>query len=989
MNLHRAMHLSGTFINPIISVLLQKGFSEITNELVGKSLHAFCIKNFVRLSIFHTNTLISLYSKHGKTEAARHLFDEMPQRNEATWNTIISALVRVSLHSSAFLLFTQMRAQGFNTSGFVIASLLTGCTDSLIMLHEGFQIHGLITKNGLSHNVYAGTALLNFYSTYGFHSNAHSLFDNMPEKNVVSWTSLMVGYSNNGNRMEVINLYNKMKQENVKCNQNTFTTVITSLEDKPFSLLQVLVDVIKCGFEHDVSVSNSLISMFGNSGNIQSARYVFDEMPTRDTISWNSMISAFSRNHSCEDSFHCFKCMRDVHKDLDPITLSALLSVCVSMENILYGAAVHGLVQKLGFGLNLPLCNTLLCFYSESGKLNDMVKLFEEMDNKDSISWNTLISGYTQEGESFNAFKVFVKMLQRQITPNHVTFASALSACSNRKFLKEARIVHALVFISGFHKNLIVGNALVTMYGKQKKMWKAKKVFKRMPEKDLVTWNTLIGGYAECEEPNETIEVFNFMRKEKEPANYITLIQVLSSCVTQNHGKMLHGYVIISGFDSDDYVKNSLITMYGKCNDLDSSTRVFDQFVNKDYVSWNAMLAANAHNHGEEVLKRFNEMKKTGIRLDHFTLSSALSAASNLSALEEGQQIHGLTFKHGFDSNQYVTTAITDMYGKCGEINDVTKMLPEGRIRPLVLWNILISSYARQGLFLEAIEAFHEMVKLGFKPDHVTFVSLLSACSHGGLVDEGLEYYSIMTKKFGVDVGIEHCVCIIDLLGRSGKLLEAESFIKKMPVPPNEFVWRSLLAACRIHGNLELGKQAVKHLLESNPLDDSAFVLYSNVCASTKKWEYVQDIRSEMEFSNVKKKPACSWIKIKRNVSSFAIGDKSHPNSDKIYAKLYEIRKMIKESGYVADTMFSLQDIDEEQKEDHLWKHSERLALAYGLICTSDSSDLQIFKNLRVCGDCHEVFKFVSAIVKRKIVLRDPFRFHHFRDGKCSCGDYW
>ncbi|KAI3510064.1 hypothetical protein L1887_25591 [Cichorium endivia] len=720
----RGMHqFGGTIINPIISVFLQKGFSEITNETVGRSLHAFCIKNYLRLSIFHTNTLINMYSKHGKFEAARYVFDEMPHRNEATWNTMISALVRVSVYSEAFILFSQMRAQGFETSGFVMASLLTGCTTSSFMLTQGFQIHGLILKNGLLYNVYAGTALLNFYTSYGFHSSAQSLFDKMPEKNVVSWTSMMVGYSDIGNPMEVINLYNKMRYEDVKCNQNTFTTVITScgsLEDESLGL-QVLGHVIKCGFEYDLSVSNSLISMFGNTGNIQDACYIFNQMSARDTISWNSMISAYARSFSFNDSFNCFNLMRHVHGKLDPITLSALLTVCASMEEHQMGDLVHGLVHKLGFDLNLSLCNTLLLFYSETGKLNDMIRLFEEMPDKDLISWNTLISGYIQEGEYLGALKVFDKMLQRQRIVNHVTFASALSACSNPQLLAESQILHALVFTSGFHGNLIVGNALVTMYGKQKMMWQAEKVFERMPEKDLVTWNTLIGGYAECEQPDQTIKAFNFMRKQNEPINYITLIHVLSSCVNPNqivsHGRPLHGFVILSGFDSDDYVKNSLITMYGKCNDFDSSTRIFNGFVNKDYVSWNAILAANAHGHGEEVLKKFKEMKKNGIHLDHFSFSASLSAASNLSALEEGQQLHGLTLKSGFDSHHYVTTAVTDMYGKCGEIKDVMKMLPEAKIRPLVSWNILISSFARQGLFPEAIEAFEEMFELSHEDD--------------------------------------------------------------------------------------------------------------------------------------------------------------------------------------------------------------------------------------------------------------------------------
>ncbi|KAI3769017.1 hypothetical protein L6452_00113 [Arctium lappa] len=983
-------------INPIVSSFLQKGFSDITNENVGKSLHAFCIKNFCRLSVFHTNTLMNMYSKYGKLEAAWYLFDEMPQRNEATWNTMISAFVRVSLYQDAFELFAQMRAQGFETSGFVIASLLTGCTSSRVMLHQGFQLHGLILKNGLLYNVYAGTALLNLYSAYGFQSSAHRLFEKMPEKNVVSWTSLMVGYSDDGYPMEVIKLYQQMRCEDVDCNQNTFTTVITScgsLEDESLCL-QVLGDVVKCGFVYDLSVANSLISMFGNLGRVQEACYIFNQMSMRDTISWNTMISAYARNLSYVNSFYCFNLMRRAHEDLDAITLSALLSACGSMDNLVWGSAVHGLVYKLGLDSNLCLCNTLLGMYSETGKSKEMVRLFDEMPKKDLISWNSLIAGFVQEGEYLDALTVLVRMLRRQKSVNHVTFASALTACSDPELLGEAEILHALVFTSGLHDNLIVGNALVTVYGKQKMMSKAEEIFERMREKDLVTWNTLIGGYAGCEEPNLAIKVFNLMRKQDEPINYITLVHMLSSCVAPNylfsHGMALHSHVINTGFDSDDYVKNSLITMYGKCNDLDSSMRIFDGFVNKACVSWNAIVAAYAHHgHGEEALKRFSEMNKTGIHLDQFSFSAALTAAANLSSLEEGQQLHGSTVKFGFDSNQYVTTAMLDMYGKCGEINDVMKMLPEPKTRPRVLWNILISALARQGSFREAKEAFHEMVTMGLKPDHVTFVSLLSACSHGGLVDEGLTYYSSMTTKFGVPVGIEHCVCIIDLLGRSGRLSEAESFIKKMPIPPNDFVWRSLLAACRVHGNSRLGKQAAEHLLESNPSDDSAYVLYSNVCASSGKWEAVRNVREEMESSNVKKKPACSWIKTKRKVSSFAIGDKSHPQSGAIHAKLDEIKKTIKEAGYVADTSFALQDIDEEQKEDHLWKHSERLALAFGLINTPEGSGLQISKNLRVCGDCHSVFKFISKIARRKIVLRDPFRFHHFSDGKCSCGDYW
>ncbi|KAL7222712.1 hypothetical protein ACSBR1_024416 [Camellia fascicularis] len=426
---------------------------------------------------------------------------------------------------------------------------------------------------------------------------------------------------------------------------------------------------------------------------------------------------------------------------------------------------------------------------------------------------------------------------------NYVTFSSALAACSNPEFLVEGKIVHVLVIAVGLHDNLIVGNALVTMYGKCSMMCEAKQVFQKMSKQDLVTWNALIGGYAENEEPGEAVKFFKLMRGGCIPANYITIVNVLGAFSAPT-ALMIHGMPL---------------------------------HANINPVTWNAMVAANArHGDRENALKLFIEMQRAGVDLDQFSFSAALAASANLAILDEGQQLHGLATKLGFDSYLYVTNATMDMYGKCGELDDALKMLPKPNMRSRLSWNILISTFARHGSFRKAKETFHDMLRLGSKPDHVTFVSLLSACSHGGLVDEGLSYFALMTKEFGVPVGIEHCVCIIDLLGRSGRLSEAEIFITEMLVPPNDFVWRSLLAACRIHGNLVLGRKATEHLLHSNPSDDSAYVLYSNACANYGKWNHVENVRGQMQSYHIKKQLACSWIKLKNEVSSFGIGDQCH-----------------------------------------------------------------------------------------------------------------
>ncbi|KAF3436939.1 hypothetical protein FNV43_RR19692 [Rhamnella rubrinervis] len=938
--------------NPEVSSFTRKGFSEITKEINGRALHALCVIGILPLSVFYSNTLVSMYSKFGCIKQARYVFNDISKRNVASWNTMMSGYVRVGMYLEAIGFFREVRDRGLKPSGFLISSLITACDKSACTFIEGLQVHGYVVKIGLLSDVFVGTSLLHFYCTYGHASDAQKLFEEMPDRNVVTWTSLIVGYSDNGELGKAVDIYKRMRHENICCNENTIAAVfsICGMLGDEFLGLQVLGHVIKSGFETNVSVSNSLVAMYGSCGSVEEACYVFDHMDERDTISWNSIISANAHNGLCDNSLRYFCWMRHVHKEVDSTTLSTLLMVCSSIDNLKWGRGIQGLVVKLGLESNNEECQNALDLFSEMLRMGKLV--------------------------------------------NYITITSALAACSSPEFLPEGKILHALAILAGLQTNLVIGNALVTMYGKAGMMTESKMISGTMPKRDEVTWNSLIGSYAENEQPNEAIKAFNMMREEGIPENYITVVNILGACSTpeglQKHGMPIHAHIVLTGFEFDKYVQSSLITLYANCGDLSSSNSIFYGVANKNSITWNAIIAANAHHgYAEEAIKLILKMRYAGLDLDQFSFSVALSASGDLAILEEGQQLHSLAIKLGFESDHYVTNAAMGMYGKCGEMDDALRILPSQVNRSRLSWNILISSFARHGCFQKARETFHEMLNWGQKPDHVTFVSLLSACSHGGLVDEGLEYYASMTENFNVPPGIEHCVCIIDLLGRSGRLAEAENFIKEMPVPPNDLVWRSLLASCKIHRNLELGKTAAENLFKLDSSDDSAYVLYSNICATTGKWEEVENVRSLMGSNNIKKHPACSWVKLKGQISKFGMGEQSHPQTLRIYNKLAELRKMIREAGYVADTSYALHDTDEEQKEHNLWNHSERLALAFGLISAPQGSPIRIFKNLRVCGDCHSVYKFVSGIVGRRIILRDPYRFHHFSDGKCSCSDFW
>ncbi|GAA0156252.1 hypothetical protein LIER_13784 [Lithospermum erythrorhizon] len=979
-----------------ISAFHQKGFSIIADINNGKSLHAFLIKNSAHLTIFHTNTLINMYCKFGKARYARIVFDTMLERNSASWNNMISGYVRDCFYDEGVMLFMEMRVSEFEINGYVVASVLTAINRLGDLLVEGLKMHGLVLKSGLVKDVFVGTSILHFYGVYKMVLNSLRFFEEMPVTNVVSCTSLMVSFLSNGVPKSVIDVYVRMTLEGVSANENTFTAVISACGalDDEFLGHQVLGHVVKVGFEDNLSVENILVSMFGSFGRVEEATSVFHHMNQRDTISWNSLIAVYAQNRSFDGSLRYFHYMRHDHDEINSITLSALLSAFGSSDKLKWGRGVHGLVVKLGFHKNICVCNTLLTMYSESGRSKDTELIFGGMEEKDLISWNSMVAAYVSEGKISDALTILIGLLQTGKEINYVTFTSALSACSDPTFLAEGKLVHSLLIVSGLQKNMILGNALVTMYGKCGIMDEAKKIFQIMPEKELVTWNSLIGGFAENEQLHEAMSTFKLMRYGGEHANYITIINLLGAFSTPSDllklGSPLHAHIVQTGLATDEFVKNSLITMYAKCGDLNSSNYIFSSLAKKTSVTWNAMVAANAH-HGcwEEGLKLVRQMQRDRLEFDQFSLSAGLAASSSLASMEEGKTLHGLAIKLGFNSYFYVTTATMDMYGKCGEINDVLKMMPEPHERSRLSWNILLSAYSRYGAFTKAQETFHELLDHNIEPDHVTFVSLLSACSHGGLVDEGLAYFNSMTTEFRVPASIEHCVCIVDLLGRSGRLTDAEAFIEKMPVPPNDYIWRSLLAACRLHGHIDLGKKAVENLIQSKPSDDSAYVLYSNLCATSGRWHDVQNVREDMEANKVRKKPACSWVKMKDKVITFGIGDISHPESEQIYEKLQELRERASEAGHVTDTSFSLQDTDEEQKEHNLWNHSERLALAYCMISTPKGSSLRIFKNLRVCGDCHSVFKLVSRMVGRQIILRDPYRFHHFIDGNCSCGDYW
>ncbi|CAN1252276.1 Pentatricopeptide repeat-containing protein At2g27610 [Linum perenne] len=428
----------------------------------------------------------------------------------------------------------------------------------------------------------------------------------------------------------------------------------------------------------------------------------------------------------------------------------------------------------------------------------------------------------------------------------------------------------------------------------------------------------------------------------------------------------------------------SLLTGYAQNGEIEEASKVFERISKKDIVAWSAMVAGYAQGGDTEgAVKTFVEMAKHGVEPNEYTFSSVVNACTAAMApVQQGMQIHAWSIKSRRNDALCVCSALVTMYAKTGDIESANEVFRRQRERDLVSWNSMISGYAQHGDVEKALEVFKEMQILGMEMDGVTFISVISACTHGGLIDEGRRYFDEMVKEHRIEPTMEHYSCLVDLYGRAGQLEKAMEVINSMPFPPSATVWRTILGASRVHRNLELGELAAEKLIELQPGDSAAYVLLANMHAVAGNWKERTRVRKLMDVRNVKKEAGYSWIEVKNKTYSFLAADSSHPMSNQIYAKLKELGVKLKDDNV-------LLDVDDEHKESVLSQHSERLAIAFGLIATPRGTPLRVMKNLRVCGDCHAVIKLISAIEKRYIVVRDTNRFHHFKDGSCSCGDYW
>ncbi|XP_058090487.1 pentatricopeptide repeat-containing protein At3g16610 [Magnolia sinica] len=751
--------------------------------------------------------------------------------------------------------------------------------------------------------------------------------------------------------------------------------------------------------KHSAHMKNSFLlekiaCMYIACGEINLARLAFDEIQKPSIFLWNSMIRAYAWKGPFDQAIELYNRMLKSGVMPNKFTFPFVLKACSGLLALEEGSEIHKHAARVGLDSDVFVCSALVDLYAKCGCLDVAYQLFDKMPDRDVVAWNTMISGLALHGFYEDAIRLVLKMQKAGTSPNSSTLVAVLPAVGQAKALHKGKSVHGYCVRRCFDKDVLLGTAVLDMYAKCEHLHYARRAFDVMSIRNEVTWSAMIGAYVLCDQMIEALAVFNWMMLEEvlNPTS-ATLGCVLRACARLNDlnkGKQIHGYSTKSGFVLDVTVGNSLLSMYAKCGVVDDAISFFDEMKSKDTVSYSAIISGCVQNgSAEDALLIFRKMQAFGIKPDLATMVGVVPACAHLAALKHGQCNHGYVTVCGFQSDTSICNALIDMYSKCGRIDiakEIFNRMPE---RDIVSWNALIAGYGIHGLGTEALSIFHDLHNTGLKPDSVTFISLLSACSHSGLVTEGKYWFRLMTTHFNIIPRMEHFICIVDLLGRGGLLDEAYDFIRRMPFEPDVRVWGALLGACRIHENIKLGEEVSKEIQKLGPEGTGNFVLLSNIYSAAGRWDDAANVRIIQRDQGFKKSPGCSWIEIGGTLHAFIGGDQSHPQSAQIYNKLEELLWELKEMGYIANTSFVLQDVEEEEKERILLYHSEKLAIAFGDLNLGPNKPIFITKNLRVCGDCHTAIKFISTVTKRAITVRDASRFHHFNDGVCSCGDFW
>ncbi|KAK4599893.1 hypothetical protein RGQ29_009797 [Quercus rubra] len=827
--------------------------------------------------------------------------------------------------SEAITALDSIAQSGSKVNSNTYINLLQSCID-LNSIQLGRELHGRINLvNDV--NPYVETKIVSMYAKCGSLDDARKVFDEMGERNLYTW-SAMIGACSRGKRWrEVVELFFLMMGDGVVPDSFLFPKVLQACancgEFETGKLIHSLV--VRLGMSCYLFVNNSILAVYVKSGKLSLARKFFENMDERDSVTWNAIISGYCQKGEIEEALRLFDAMLE--------------------EGVEPGSVTW---------------NILITSYNQLGQCDVAKELMKKMESvgitPDVFTWTSMISGYAQNNKNNRALDLFKDMLQQGVKPNGVTITNAISACSTLKSLDKGLEIHSVAVKMGLINDLLVGNSLTDMYSKCGELEAAWKVFDMVLEKDVYTWNSMIGGYCQAGYYGKAHQLLMKMQESGVSPNVVTW--------------------------------NMMISGYMQNGDEDQAMDLFQKMENdgktkRDTASWNALIAGYLQTgQKDKALGIFRQMQSSYVIPNSVTILSVLPACANLIAGKKVKEIHGCVFRRSLETELPIANSLIDTYAKSGNIIYSRTIFDGLASKDIITWNSLIGGYVLHGHADTALDLFDQMKKFGVRPNRGTFANIIVAYSLAGMVDKGEKAFSSITEEYQIIPGLEHYSAMVYLYGRAGRLVDAIDFIEEMPIEPDSFTWAALLTACRIHGNIGLAIRAGENLLDLEPGNFLIHQLISQAYALCGKSEDVSKM-TKLEKDNASRKclGQC-WIEVKNTVHTFLAGDQS---LDVLYSWIQRIKGEVKG----LDMQYGL-SIEEEKREEIGGVHSEKLAFAFALIGSPSASKvIRIVKNLRICGDCHRTAKYISTTYGCEIYLNDSNCLHHFKNGHCSCKDYW
>eukprot|EP00250_Pteridium_aquilinum_P019343 c24392_g4_i3 orf=1-2412(-) len=768
----------------------------------AKQAHCLMVSNGLHAVAALGDVLIRFFASCGCLLDAYLVFCSVLEPSLYTWHAIISAHATVGHYERALELWREMQEDaGVQPDKVAFLCILKTC-GCIGVIQQGSLVYKQVIITGFIRHAPIQSALIAMYATCGSINDARKVFDVFTNQDVVIWGTMLSAYAQHGEALAALELYRKMHHQGIEPDKVIFLCILKAVSSAEEVMVGKAVhhEIIMKEVELDVVLGSTLVDMYAKCGSMEDAQLAFDKLPNRNAVTWNAVIAGYVQHGHGFSALELYSRMQH-QSSLKPekVTFLCTLKACGCIGAVEQGRLLHDQIIRCQLEQDLALDNTLIDMYAKCGSINEACKVFSSARTREVVSWNSLIGGYTQQGQALHALGLFGRMQNVGVPPDMVTFTCALKACASIEALESGQLIHDQMVRLEVEVDVVVGSALVDMYCKCKSLKEGRKVFEELQGANVVSWNAIISGCVQAEHDHLAFELFDRMQHEGVEPNDATFSCILKACSNSGNiegGRLVHYGIIKGGLEVDAILICALVDTYAKCGSSRESCWVFDRLPNRNVAAWAALIGGYVQNGASlKALEMFQKMQREGMKPDKVTFLCVLKASTMSGAVEEGMLIHDQILRGEFGADVAVGNTLVDMYAKCGALAKAQHVLEELPFRDVVSWSALIAGYAQQGQGEQALKCFKRMQQEGIPPDVVTLCCVLNVCSHLGLVEEGHMLFMNMSTKYGVKPNLEAYTCMIDVFGRAGHLDKAVRLIREMPFSDNSAIWHALLGA--------------------------------------------------------------------------------------------------------------------------------------------------------------------------------------------------